>query len=238
MFTFKRFSVRQGGAAMKVGTDGVLLGAWCSVQPELRRALDIGTGTGVIALMLAQRGDAYGLEVDAVEIDPDAARQAGENFAASPWTGNLYIYNAPVQEFAKESAGKYDLIVSNPPYFIDSLLPPDAGRAAARHTGCLTHTELIAAVSIMLAPGGTASFVLPYEQAAPFISLAAGESLYPVRRTDVQTTPRVAPKRVLLEFSDRPAGEIPVDTLVIEYGGKDTFTEEYRNLTGEFYLKF
>ncbi|MFR0763893.1 MAG: tRNA1(Val) (adenine(37)-N6)-methyltransferase [Alistipes communis] len=150
MFRFKRFTIEQDACPMKVGTDGVLLGAWVALGAADRLLLDVGTGTGVIALMLAQRSPAAG--VTALDIDAACAEQARANADRSPWGGRVTTCCAPVQEYRPEEP--FDLVVSNPPYYDRSLLPPDAGRTTARHTVALTHGELIAAACRLLAPEG------------------------------------------------------------------------------------
>lgn len=234
---------------MKVGTDGVLLGAWCTVAPEFERALDIGTGTGVIAVMLAQRGEAYGLAVDAVEIDGVSFGKACENAGNSDWKDRITVSEGGIQEYKPEVSGIYDLIVSNPPYFNDSLLPPGAARTNARHTTTLTHGELLGNVSRLLTCGGIFAVVLPYRQADNFISMAAGRGLEVTRRTDVFPTPKTPAKRSLIEFRKaaegtgeyepvRPGGNMPAaGSLVIENAPLD-YTSEYMELTKDFYLKF
>lgn len=165
MFRFKQFAVRQDRCPMKVGTDGVLLGAWAEVRPGDRRMLDVGTGTGLIALMLAQRSAAW---ITAVDIDVECATQAAENFAASPWADRLDAVSVAVQRY--DPVEKFDLIVSNPPYYVDSLLSPDEGRNTARHAAGLPFGELAAAVVRLLSPGGRFALVLPprRDAAIPF----------------------------------------------------------------------
>lgn len=233
-FRFKRFEVSHDGPAMKVGTDGVLLGAWCTVAEGTARALDIGTGTGVIALMLAQRGEGWGMSVDAAEVEAGVAAQARRNFETSPWSDRMRVHNVAVQELAGEAG--YELIVSNPPYFDESLLPPDPARMAARHTKLLTHAELAAAAARLLAPEGVLAVVLPYVHAENFIALAGAGGLNLSRRTDVCTTPGAIPKRALLEFRCTPAGACR-ETLVVQVA-HETYTDHYRALTKDFYLKF
>ena len=229
---------------MKVGTDGVLVGAWASVRPSDRRILDIGTGTGLIALMLAQR--APEAQVTGIDIEPVAEAQA--NAGASPWGGRIRFRQTRVQDFRPGEG--FDLIVSNPPFFVDSLLCPDAGRTVARHAVSLPFGELRDAVVRLLRPGGRFAVVLPADEAERFIGLC-GSALQLVRRTDVRTTPRRPVKRVLMEF--RAAAETAaetaseavsepfrpvVDSLVIGTGEHETYTPEYRALTRDFYLKF
>lgn len=245
VFRFKRFAVEQSGAAMKVGTDGVLLGAWARVEPSQKCFLDIGAGTGVIALMLAQRASditAAGVSVDAVEVDEGSARQAGENFAASPWRNMVKVYGMSVQEFCREHAGeRYDHIVSNPPWFVSSLRSPDGGRTRARHTDALPYADLLGSAAVMLADGGRFSVVIPTDSEPLFMETAAAAGLGLSRRTAVFTLPGALPKRVLLELAlrkDCPA-EPSSDTLTVETGvHAGDYTEEYRRLTADFYLKF
>lgn len=218
---------------MKVGTDGVLLGAWASVPPDAGRILDIGTGTGLIALMMAQR--APGARITGVDIEPVAEARA--NADASPWGARLRFVQCPVQEFA--AGESFDLILSNPPFFVDSLTSPDAGRTMARHAVALPFGELCDAVVRLLAPGGRFAVVLPLTEAARFGAVCRGR-LRIVRRTEVRTTPRRMPKRVLLEFVRADTlPELPeCSELVIGTGEHECYTPEYRALTRDFYLKF
>ena len=232
MFRFKQFTIRQDRCPMKVGTDGVLLGAWVSTSAADRRVLDIGTGTGLIALMLAQRlpgACIAGVDIDSVE-------QARENAAASPWGDRLTFHTCAVQAFYD---APFDLIVSNPPFFVDSLTCPDAGRTAARHAVHLTFEELCDAVLRLLTPAGRFALILPVQEAGRFLEVCAGR-LQPVRRTDVRTTPRHPAKRVLMEFvrAARPAAVPEVSELVVGTGEHECYTPEYRALTRDFYLKF
>ena len=207
---------------MKVGTDGVLLGAWAGVRPSDRRMLDIGTGTGLIALMLAQRSP----EAFVTGVDIDDVSQARENADASPWGGRVAFERCPVQEFAAPEP--FDLIVSNPPFFVDSLTCPDEGRTAVRD-----------AVLRLLAPAGRFAVILPTAEAARFLAVCAGR-LALVRRTDVRTTPRRPAKRALMEFvRAEDAAPVPeTSELVVGTGEHECYTPEYRALTRDFYLKF
>lgn len=234
---------------MKVGTDGVLLGAWAPVAPATGRILDIGTGTGLIALMMAQRtAPPRGADDGAVApterggaritgVDVEDLSDARENAQASPWSTRIDFVRTPVQEFAPGC--RYDLIVSNPPFFVDSLLCPDRARTQARHAVSLPFEELRDAVARLLAPGGRFAVVLPVEEGARFEACCRGV-LEGVRRTRVRTTPRKPPRRVLMEFA--LAGEAPrgwiEDELLIGTGAHEEYTPEYRALTGDFYLKF
>lgn len=220
---------------MKVGTDGVLLGAWAEVRTTDRRILDIGTATGLIALMMAQRvPEAQITGIDIIDIS-----EARENAEASPWSDRLHFEQCPVQEFAADEP--FDLILSNPPFFVDSLTCPDDGRTTARHAVTLPYEELCTSVVRLLAPEGHFAVVLPTTEAEQWLTIC-DEELRLLRRTDVRTTPRRAPKRVLLEFAHKNASAVsdrPIcDELVIGTGEHETYTAEYRALTGDFYLKF
>lgn len=231
VFRFKQFSVEQSDVAMKVGTDGVLLGAWVAFRGGERRVLDIGTGTGVIALMAAQRSDAE--YIAGVDVDEASAQRAAANFAASPWSGRLYAFGSPIQNFATDEP--FDVIISNPPYFVDSLLSPDKRRTVARHTASLPFDELDAAIRRLLSPDGRAALVLPPEQMDAF---AAATSLHVVRRCDVRSVPDGAVKRVLAEFARCVTEDVRREELVIETDERGVFSDEYRRLTKDFYLKF
>ena len=217
---------------MKLGTDGVLLGAWVSVGESDRRILDIGTGTGVIALMMAQR--TAGARITAVEIDAPSAADARDNVAASPWSARVEVVGCDIADY--RPAEPFDLIVTNPPYFSESLLPPDAGRAAARHTQSLTFTALADSAVRMLAPGGRFALILPVDEALRFRATAVERGLFPQRLTEVWSTPRSGAIRLLAEYAPSPLPQPPVpDKIVIDDGG---FTAKYRALTKDFYLKF
>lgn len=218
---------------MKVGTDGVLLGAWAGVRPSDRRMLDIGTGTGLIALMLAQRAQ----DASVTGVDIDDVAQARENADASPWAGRVFFERCPVQEF--RAPEPFDLIVSNPPFFVDSLTCPDEGRTAARHAVHLPFDELRDAVLRLMAPAGRFAVVLPTAEAERFLAVCTGR-LALTRRTDVRTTPRHPAKRALLEFSRAGAADASPETseLTVGTGEHECYTPEYRALTRDFYLKF
>lgn len=218
---------------MKVGTDGVLLGAWVGVRPSDRRMLDIGTGTGLIALMLAQRAQ----DASVTGVDIDDVAQARENGDASPWAGRVVFERCPVQEF--RAPEPFDLIVSNPPFFVDSLTCPDEGRTAARHAVHLPFDELRDAVLRLMAPAGRFAVILPTAEAERFLAVCAGR-LALTRRTDVRTTPRHPAKRALLEFSRAEATDAApeISELTVGTGEHECYTPEYRALTRDFYLKF
>ena len=216
---------------MKVGTDGTLVGAWGSVE-RARRILDIGTGTGLIALMAAQRNpDAA---VVGVEIDVEAAAQAQENVRQSPWDERIEIVRTDVKDYMPGEG--FDAILSNPPYFVNALKCPDAGRSTARHTDGLPFGDLMRHVARLLNPDGVFSVIIPTAAVQDIIGFGIDNRLYPVRKTWVQTTPKAQPKRCMLAFRFSPAEIVQEDTLVIQLAPLQ-YSEEYRRLTGEFYLK-
>ncbi|MCD7963562.1 MAG: methyltransferase [Rikenellaceae bacterium] len=233
-FTFKEFTVSQDRSAMKVGTDGVLLCAWATVGnfPDI---LDVGTGTGLIALMMAQRNP-YSF-VDAVEPDNGSYGQAVENFMASNWSERLKVYNKSVQEYAESTDKNYDLIISNSPFFINSLKSPETSRTHARHTDSLPQKELILSVKKLLKDNGIFSVIYPYEEGIKFLDECTMQNFFCIRRTDVYPLIDGPVKRLLLEFSQNEMA-CNYDKLVVGYTGRNNFTEEYKNLTSEFYLKF
>lgn len=234
-FQFKRFNVVNERSAMKVNTDGVLLGAAMTLTPQDRCLLDIGTGTGTIALMAAQRlVDLY--TIDAIDIDEPSATEAGANFANSPWAENLQAHNMSLDEFAQTyPEKKYDLIFSNPPYFEDSLVAPSERKSTARHTSVgLSYREIFEFAKARLNMNGRVSLVLPADQETPLCRYARMCGLHLFRIMRIRTVPRKAPSRMIAEFSARRV-EAPVeDLLTIQNEGK--YTQEYLSLTKDFYL--
>jgi tRNA1Val (adenine37-N6)-methyltransferase len=230
-FQFKQFTIRHDKCAMKVGTDGVLLGAWVQTD-KCRNILDVGTGSGLIALMLAQRSHAL---IDAIDIDADACLQATENVQISPFSQQITVHHEAFAEYSVHCNKIYDLIASNPPFFIDSLKCPDKKRSTARHSETLLATDLIKSCHQILAPTGRLALILPYEQLSSILNVAANCELYTCRQTDVIPHPDAAPKRFLIELS--PTYHTPIkDHLIIEYE-HNNYTEEYKTLTRAFYLK-
>ena len=244
-FTFKRFSVVNERSAMKVNTDGVLLGAAMTILSTDRNFLDVGTGTGTIALMAAQRiSDSLAAEsdvnpqfnVDAVDLDEPSIQEALANFQNSPWGENIHAHHAAFDEFAAAHVNsRYDLIFSNPPYFEDSLLASQERRSQARHTATgLSYRELLDFAKYALSEKGRFSIVLPADQEQPLCRYARMNALHLVRILRVRTIPRKAPTRILAEFS-RSRCESPAEELLtIQNEGK--YTNEYLSLTREFYL--
>lgn len=220
---------------MKVGTDGVLLGAWARLEPTHRRIIDVGCGTGLIALMAAQRTEEWGARVVGVEIEEGASRDASENVERSPWAERIAIINSPIQNY-EPSEGAFDHLLSNPPYFVASLTSPDAARTTARHTTSLTFDDLAATASRLLTPEGAMSLVLPTDAVADMTLAAARKGFFLARRTDVATKSGAKPIRSLVEYGRHPQPTLRTE-LTIHLPGGD-FSPEYRALTQDFYLKF
>jgi tRNA1Val (adenine37-N6)-methyltransferase len=235
-FQFKEFTIHQDKTAMKVGTDGVLLGAWCVIDNYPDTILDIGAGTGIISLMLAQRCDA--MTIDAVELDESAYEQTVQNFEDSDWGDRLYGYNASFQEFANEIAEEaetYDLIVSNPPFYTDDYETENTARNKARFTSALSFNELLVGVSKIISENGVFTTIIPYKEEANFVKLAAKNNLFLHRVCHVRGTETAEVKRSLLEFSLHSRERIAT-ALTIEIS-RHHYTQEYINLTKDFYLK-
>ena len=238
-FSFKQFTVNQDRCAMKIGTDGVLLGAWASIAHKPNSILDIGAGTGLLSLMLAQRSIAQNFE--ALEIEEEAYEQCVENFEASPWADRLFCYHAGLDEFIEEIEEPYDLIISNPPFYEPPLTPPKGediipeNRKKARFYDSLPFDELLEGVSKLLSPHGYFATIIPFQEEATFIELAASFSLFPNKITRVKGNASAEIKRSLLEFSftKQKASE---NELIIEIN-RHEYTFEYQELTKAFYLK-
>lgn len=232
-FKFKEFTIEQDKVAMKVGTDGVLLGAWASVASNPFSILDIGAGTGLIALQLAQRS--FAEVIDAIEIDDDAYEQAVDNFENSPWGDRLFCYHAGLDEFVAEIEDTYDLIVSNPPFYTENYKTESAQRDTARFTDALPFEELLASVSKLLEPTGTFHTIIPHKEYDHFINLAEANGLFPMKTCHVKGNPKADFKRSLISFSFEKSENI-TEELIIETA-RHQYTEAYISLTKDFYLK-
>lgn len=233
MFQFKQFKIEQDRCAMKVGTDGVLLGAWTPLINNPYNILDIGTGTGVIALMLAQRSQAE--QIDAIEIDDDAYEQATENFENSSWNDRLYCYHAGLDEFVEEVEEEFDLIVSNPPFYTDDYKSGDNQRDNARFEDSLPFEELVEAADYFLSDQGIFALIIPFKEEEKITTLCKERALYPLKITRVKGTPTSEIKRSLLAFTRIQQTPL-IDELIIEIA-RHQYTDEYIELTKEFYLK-
>ena len=232
MFKFKQFTINQNKTAMKVGTDGVLLGAWADLQ-NAKKILDIGSGTGLLSLMAAQRSSA---SITAIEIEENAYRQTVENFKNSVWNDRLNAINTSFQYFHTKTKNHYDHIICNPPFFENSQKNPDLNKTTARHNDKLPFDELLIGVKYILTKNGKFSVILPYETGLNFIEKAEKLSLFCIRFTEVKPNFAKPPKRILLEFS-KIQSIIQKNTITIEKEKRHDYTKEYIELTKDFYLK-
>lgn len=230
VFHFKQFSVKHDQCTMKVGTDAVLLGSWVRTN-NAQEALDIGTGCGVIALMIAQRTSDT-THIDGIEIQAQDSEQARDNVSNSPWRERVSIHHVSAQKFRPQK--KYDLVVSNPPYFINSLEPPEKKRHHVRHAVALSYTDLLDTVERLLSNEGKFNVILPYAEGIHFIELASRKQLSCSRQYAFRSRKEKPVERWLLEFSyqerEKEEGEI------VLYRNKDSWSDEYIELTKDFYL--
>ena len=231
-FRFKQFTVYQGKSAFKVGTDGVLLGAYADISNS-KRILDVGTGSGLIALMLAQRSDA---EIVAIEPDPDSYTQACENAGISKWCKRIRIENCDLQGFFPDDP-LFDLIVTNPPYFIDSLRNRDMPKSKARHNFSLNHTDILKGVARLLKDDGRLQLILPWAEGNLFIAEAQEFGLYCNDILKIKPVPSGIIRRIIVCFS-RNKSIVAEKFLTIEKGTRHDYTQDYKNLTKDFYLNF
>ncbi|AOW20526.1 tRNA1(Val) (adenine(37)-N6)-methyltransferase [Urechidicola croceus] len=233
-FKFKQFTVSQDKCAMKIGTDGVLLGAWVQLNNPFS-ILDIGTGTGVISLQLAQRSNAE--VIDALEIESNAFEQAVENFERSDWGDRLFCYHASLQEFVEEIDDDYDLIIANPPFYTSTFKVNDIqkNRAIARHSEYLTYELLLNSTSKLLSSTGSCAFIIPFDEEDNFLKIASENKLYPNRITRVKGTSQSPIKRSLIQLSFETKNK-EYSELIIEIE-RHLYTPEYLDLVKDFYLK-
>ncbi len=232
-FNFKQFKVWQRESAFKVGTDGVLLGAWCDIKDD-KYILDIGTGTGLLALMAAQRSDA---EIIAIEPDSLSAAEATLNTARSPWRKRITVLRISLQDFVLKRERKFDHIITNPPFFRNSLRNAAERKSKARHNLTLDTSELLDLSCSLLDETGRLSLILPYTEANLFIAEATEYGLYCTRILNIKPTPSSSVKRMLMEFS-REKKTASSGIIVIETDGRHKYSHEYRSLTKDFYLEF
>ncbi len=232
-FRFKQFSLTDAGCAMKIGTDGVLLGSIAATF-SADHILDVGTGCGLIALMIAQKSRG---QITAIEVDPEAVAVARQNVQDSPWPEKIRVVHARFQDFVVSNEQRFDLVVCNPPFFLNSLLSPDAGRNIARHAESLPPDELLAGVKNKLSIIGNFLMVAPAEQEKYWLEAAQKEELFCRRLFRIFPKPGVKPKRVILGFSPLK-GQMKPEKLIIETGHRHKFTEEYQSWTRDYYLHF
>lgn len=234
IFKFKQFTVQQDRCAMKIGTDGVLLGAWCPIDNNPFSVLDIGSGTGILSLMLAQRTNAE--QIDALEIDEEAYEQCVENFEASPWGDRLFCFHAGLDEFVDEPEDEYDIIISNPPFYAEDFKTDNYQRDLARFQEALPFEDLVEAADLLLSENGIFAVIIPFKEEEKFIDLCAEVELFPVKVTRVKGSHNTPIIRSLLAFKRYELSVLTADELVIEIN-RHEYTDDYINLTKDFYLK-
>ncbi|WP_179343346.1 tRNA1(Val) (adenine(37)-N6)-methyltransferase [Winogradskyella ursingii] len=232
-FQFKQFTVNQDRCAMKIGTDGVLLGAWTSVAHNPYNVLDIGAGTGILSLMIAQRSNAE--QIEAIEIDDDAFEQCAENFENSPWNDRLFCFHASLLEYIEAVDEKFDLIICNPPFYSEDYKTDNKARDLARFSDAMPMEHIIFAVINFLSDNGKFSIIIPHKEEEKFIEEANLISLFPNRILRVRGNEKSELKRSLIEFSYSES-PVNISELIIETE-RHHYTEDYINLTKDFYLK-
>ncbi len=233
-FRFRQFTIYHDKCAMKVGTDGVLLGAWCNVEGAMA-VLDVGTGSGLIALMVAQRNQ--NCIVDAIDIDRPSFLQASENAARCRWSKRIRMHHSSFNDYHNKHNKDYDLIVSNPPWFQNSLTNPDPVRSGARHSHSLSMDDLIYGVEKLLTSTGRYCMIMPVPEAEIFIEKATAGGLYCRKITSVHPNPEKPAKRYLLEFRRDP-GQVERSQLILELEKRHKYSDQFKKLTGDFYLAF
>ena len=219
---------------MKIGTDAVLLGAWCPIDNNPISVLDVGAGTGILSLMIAQRSNAE--QIDALEIEENAYEECFSNFENSPWSDRLFCFHAGLDEFVDEPEDEYDLIISNPPFYSEDFKTESSERDLARFQEAMPFEDLVEAADLLLSENGIFAVVIPFKEEERFIDLCASVELFPIKVTRVKgshTTPIV---RSLLAFKRFELPVLVADELVVEIN-RHEYTNEYINLTKEFYLK-
>ncbi|MHA7844553.1 MAG: tRNA1(Val) (adenine(37)-N6)-methyltransferase [Winogradskyella sp.] len=232
-FKFKQFTVKQDRCAMKIGTDGVLLGSWTSVKHNPFNVLDIGAGTGILSLMLAQRSSAQ--QIEAIEIDDNAYEQCAENFENSTWNDRLFCYHASLLEFVEEVEDAFDLIICNPPFYSEDYKTKDKSRDLARFNDAMPFKHIVYAVAHLLSENGLFSIIIPRKEEANFIELTSSIGLHAQRILHIKGNPDSEVKRSLIEFSYQET-EVKTSELIIETS-RHNYTQDYIDLTKDFYLK-
>jgi tRNA1Val (adenine37-N6)-methyltransferase len=230
-FIFRQFTVRQEKAAFKVGTDSVLLGA-CADIAGCREILDVGTGTGLLAIMMAQRSEA---DITAIEPDKLSFDQAGENVNACKWADRINVVNSDLLSFSPGNPNRFDMIIMNPPYFRNSLLNPDMAKSSARHTFSLSSEDILEGASGLLKRDGSLQLILPYEEGTIFTAEAGIHGFYCNIFIKVKPNPTGKIIRMIMKF-ERIKKPVYEKFLTIETGTRHRYTEEYKEVTGEFYL--
>ncbi|WP_395053791.1 tRNA1(Val) (adenine(37)-N6)-methyltransferase [Flavobacterium sp.] len=234
MFSFKQFSVKQDQSAMKIGTDAVLLGAWCPIDNNPISVLDVGAGTGILSLMIAQRSNAE--QIDAIEIEENAYEECVFNFENAPWSDRLFCFHAGLDEFVDDPEDEYDLIISNPPFYSEDFKTDNSQRDLARFQDALPFEDLVEAADLLLSENGIFAVVIPFKEEERFIDLCAEVELFPIKVTRVKGSHTSPIVRSLLAFKRFELPVLVADELVVEIN-RHEYTNEYINLTKDFYLK-
>ena len=219
---------------MKIGTDAVLLGAWCPINNNPFSILDIGAGTGILSLMLAQRSNAQ--QIDAIEIEENAYEQCVENFEASHWGDRLFCYHASLNDFINEPEDQYDIIISNPPFYSEDYKTDNSQRDLARFQDALPFEELVKATTLLLSENGIFTVIIPFKEENRLLNLCAQAELFPIKMTRVKGTPTGPIIRSLIAFKRYELPVLSANELVIE-SSRNLYTEAYTKLTRDFYLK-
>jgi tRNA1Val (adenine37-N6)-methyltransferase len=231
-FTFRQFTIQQGRSVFKVGTDGVLLGAGAELSDD-RRILDVGTGTGLIAIMTAQRCEA---EIVAIEPEENSYMEACSNVKACKWNNRIIVRNSGFREYFTSHAEQFDIIITNPPYFRDSLKNPDADKSATRHTVSLSSNDILEGAGKLLTSEGSLQIILPYAEGTIFIAEASQYGLYCNMIIKIKAVPTGEIRRLIMKF-ERTKKPLKEKFLTIETGTRHSYTEEYKEITKDFYLK-
>ena len=234
MFQFKQFNINQERCAMKIGTDAVLLGAWCPINNNPFSILDIGAGTGILSLILAQRSNAS--QIDAIEIEENAYEQCVENFEASHWGDRLFCYHASLNDFINEPEDQYDIIISNPPFYSEDYKTDNSQRDLARFQDALPFEALVKATTLLLSENGIFTVIIPFKEENRLLNLCAQAELFPIKMNRVKGTPTGPIIRSLIAFKRYELPVLSANELVIE-SSRHVYTEAYTKLTRDFYLK-
>ena len=233
MFTFKQFTVLQDKCAMKIGTDGVLLGAWCPTENNPNTILDVGSGTGILALMLAQRTNAE--QIDAIEIEENAYEQCVENFENSPWSDRLFCFHAELNEIVDEPEDEYDLIISNPPFYSEKFKSENKERDLARFEDAMPFEDLVKAADLLLSENGIFAVIIPFKEEERFFKLCEEVDLFPIKVTRIRGNYKTPVIRSLLAFKRFELPVLVANEITIEIS-RHEYTDEYLELTKDFYL--
>ncbi len=235
MFRFKQFCIDDELSAMKIGTDSVLLGAWTNISPA-KRILDVGTGCGILALMAAQRNN--DAKITAIDIDKEAAKQAGINFRNSKWADSFEVINISLQDFAKDHEPTFDYVLCNPPFFQNSLLPPSSQKAVAKHNITLSYSDLFFYCRKVIMPKSTLAIIAPFDLREKIVGIGIENNFYCSREAIVKSSAKHQPHRIMMEFVNFEVAEVETETIEIYNSNDNSYTDRYKEICKDFYLKF